>query len=56
MTFHWTVSAATLLSISALGASPMAESGAELMGMWVIPVLTAAYGLYRTISARLQRN
>jgi hypothetical protein len=55
MTLHWTLSAATLLSLSALGASPQAETQAELLGIWMIPILVGLYGLGRTILMRLQK-
>jgi hypothetical protein len=53
MTPHWTLSTATLLSICALGASPRADSPAELLGIWMIPALLGLYGLGRTILAGL---
>lgn len=53
---HWTLSTAVLLSLSALGASPRAKSGAELLGIWTIPILLGLYGLCRTIAIRRQES
>lgn len=53
---HWTLSTAGLLSLSALGASPKAQSGAELLGIWSIPIVLGLYGLCRTIAIRRQES
>lgn len=53
---HWTLSTAGLLCISALGASPRAESSAELLGIWTIPILLGLYGLCRTFAMRRRES
>jgi hypothetical protein len=41
--------AAAVLSLGSLGVTPKAESLAELLGMWMIPLLLGLYGVQRTI-------
>lgn len=55
MTAHWTLSAATILSLSALAASPQAASGGELLGIWIVPIVVGVYGVGRTILMRYDR-
>jgi hypothetical protein len=41
--------AAAVLSLGSLGVTPKAGSLAELLGMWMIPLLLGLYGVHRTI-------
>jgi hypothetical protein len=43
------VFAAAALSLGSVAATPQAESLAELVGMWLIPLLFGLYGVYRMI-------
>ncbi len=46
---HWSLYAAAVLSLGSLGVTPKAGSLAELLGMWMIPLLLGLYGVHRTI-------
>jgi hypothetical protein len=46
---HWSLHTAAVLSLCSLMATPKAASLAELLGMWMIPLLLGLYGLQRTI-------
>jgi hypothetical protein len=46
---HWSLHTAALLSLCSLMVTPKAASLAELLGMWMIPLLLGLYGLQRII-------
>jgi hypothetical protein len=46
---HWSVFAAAALSLGSVAATPQAESLAELVGIWLIPLLFGLYGVHRMI-------
>jgi hypothetical protein len=48
---HWSLYAGGVLSLGSLGVTPKAGSLAELLGMWMIPLLLGLYGVQRTILA-----
>jgi hypothetical protein len=48
---HWAVFAAALLSLGSIGATPKAKTLAELLGVWLIPLVLALYGIQRTIQS-----
>jgi hypothetical protein len=46
---HWAVFAAAVLSLGSIGATPKADNLAELLGVWLIPLVLALYAIQRTI-------
>jgi hypothetical protein len=52
---HWSLHTAAVLSLCSLMATPKAASLAELLGMWMIPLLLGLYGLQRTIQVQADK-
>lgn len=46
---HWAVFAAAVLSLGSIGATPKADTLAELLGVWLIPAVLGLYGMQRSI-------